>query len=158
MKKSVSFFLALVLCGLACFPAFAAETALGPDETTGELQLSYAVGPSYTVSIPGDVQVAFNALSTDFESVELTEARLEPGYAVQIALVSDGLLKHTEDASKTLAYSVNSADGAFQTAQYTTAGEATALTVDITSDAWHAAHAGDYTGTVTFEVSYVAVG
>lgn len=100
------------------------------------------------------MKVTFNKPSTEFGVIELTSAQIDPGYVVKVALTASGKLVNAADASKTIAYVVNSASGAFTSAEYRFAGDSTALTIDITQAAWDAAYAGYYSDTVTFTISY----
>lgn len=148
MKKLTALVLALVLVLSLSVTAFAAEDNRNTNITT-------SIAPTYTVTIPADTDVTFNALSTSFGSVTLTAAQIDPGYAVKVELNASGLLKNGADNTKTIAYAINDANGAFTSAQYTTAGDKTDLTIDITQEAWNAAFAGSYSDTVTFTVSYI---
>ena len=87
--------------------------------------------------------------------MELESAQIDPGYAVKVELKASGTLKNQVDSSKTIAYTIKDANDAFTDAQYTTAGDKTGRTIDITQDPWNAAFAGDYSDTVTFTVSYI---
>ena len=148
MKKLTALVLALVLVLSLSVTAFAAEDNRNTNITT-------SIAPTYTVTIPADTNVTFNTLSTSFGSVKLEAAQIDPGYAVKVELNASGLLKNGADNTKTIAYAINDANGAFTSAQYTTAGEQTPLTIDITQEAWNAAFAGSYSDTVTFTVSYI---
>lgn len=148
MKKLTALALALVLVLSLSVIAFAADAR--------DTNITTSIDPTYTVTIPADTNVTFNALSTSFGSVKLTAAQIDPGYAVKVELNAGGTLKNQADATKTIAYTINDADGAFTGAQYTTAGDKTDLTIDITQAAWNAAFAGSYSDTVTFTVSYVS--
>lgn len=148
MKKLKALVLVIVLTLALSVTAFAAEDNRNTKITT-------SIAPSYTVTIPADTNVTFNALSTSFGSVKLETAQIDPGYAVKVELNASGTLKKQADATKTIAYAINDANGPFTSAQYTTAGDKTDLTIDIAQDAWNAAFAGQYSDTVTFTVSYV---
>lgn len=147
MKKLTALVLVIVLTLSLSVTAFAADTR----DTT----ITTSIAPTYTVTIPANTNVTFNTLSTSFGSVKLTAAQIDPGYAVKVELTASGTLKNQADASKTIAYTIKDADGAFTSAQYTTAGQETPLTINITQAAWNAAFAGQYSDTVTFTVSYI---
>ncbi len=143
---------AAVMVSMISVPAFAVDYPGGSQDT----RISTAIEPTYTVTIPADTTVAFNALSTDFGAVTLESAQIDPGKAVKVELDASGSLKNAADADKTIAYTINTADNtAFTSASYQTAGDTTALKIDITQEAWDAAFAGSYSDTVTFTVSYV---
>ena len=157
MKKLIAVLLSLALAAAMSVSAFATAVDEDTADKTVDAVITASIQPTYTVTIPEDVSVTFNETSTDFGSVELTAAQIEPDHAVQVDLDASGALKNAADESKTIAYAVNSEAGAFTTAQYDAAGESTALTIDITQEAWNAAYAGSYSDTVTFTVSYVEV-
>lgn len=147
MKKLTALILAIALAVSLSVTAFAADTR----NTT----ITTSIAPTYTVTIPANTNVTFNTLSTSFGSVKLTAAQINPGYAVKVELNASGMLKNQADATKTIAYTIKDARGAFTSEQYTAAGDKTDLTIDITQDAWNAAFAGQYSDTVTFTVSYI---
>ena len=74
---------------------------------------------------------------------------------MQVALDASGTLKNQADTTKTIAYTIKAGEDAFTSARYTTAGQETPLTIDITQEAWNTAFAGSYSDTVTFTVSYI---
>lgn len=150
MKKLTVLAIVLILATSLSVTAFAAEDARNTTITT-------SIAPAYTVTIPANTNVTFNTLSTLFGAIKLDTAQLEPGCAVQVALTASGTLKNRADAAKTIAYTIKDSAGAFTSAQYTAAGQETALTIDIAQAAWDAAFAGSYTDTVTFTVSYITV-
>lgn len=155
MKKLTALVLAIVLSLSMSVTAFAAGINQGSDPKTADVTVTTSIAPTYTVTIPADTNVTFNTLSTSFGAVKLESAQIDPGYAVQVELNASGTLKNQADSSKTIAYTIKDANGAFTGAQYTTAGDKTDLTIDITQDEWNAAFAGDYSDTVTFTVSYI---
>lgn len=155
MKKWIALFLTLALTLSLPVTAFAAEINQDSDPKTADATVTTSIEPTYTVTIPGNVQVEFNATSTNFGTIKLAAAQIAPGYAVKVELDASGELKNQADETKTIAYAVNSADGAFESAEYQDEGDSTALTIDITQAAWDAAYAGNYSDTVTFTVSYI---
>lgn len=179
MKKLFSIVLALVLALSLSVTAFAAsgEGGAGTDTTTedtiiepdaennyepngtGTTKVKYEVKPTYSVTIPESMTVDFHASSTDFGIIKLKAARINLGYAVKVALNASGTLKNKADASKTIPYTIRdkAADEAFSSREYQTVGDSTALTIDITGEAWDAAYGGNYSDTVTFTISYEAV-
>ncbi|MGN1473480.1 MAG: hypothetical protein ACI4WZ_05350 [Eubacteriales bacterium] len=155
MKKLTALALTMALALSLPVTAFAAEINQGSDPKTADVTVTTSIAPTYTVTIPASTNVTFNTLSTSFGSVKLEAAQIAPGYAVKVELKASGLLKNKADASKTIAYAINGSDGAFSVGQYTTAGQETPLTIEITQAAWNAAFAGEYSDTVTFTVSYI---
>ena len=134
---------------------------------TAQAEITTTIEPTYIVTIPADTTVAFNALSTDFGSVELTQARLNPGKQVVVTVDTDGELNNAADDKKVIPYTVTAqyATGAegevyvpFKTAEQPlemdTEGQKFALSIEIGEEDWNKAYAGSYSDTVTFNVSY----
>ena len=142
MKKIIAILLTLILTLSLSATAFAAEIKQDSDPN---VEVTTSIEPTYTVTIPSNTKVEFNAETTSFGAVTLAAAQIDPGYAVKVELNTDGTLENQADTSKTIAYTVNDANGAFTVAP---------LTINITKDAWNAAFAGEYKDIVTFTVSY----
>ena len=150
MKKLFALILTVALLMSMSVTAFAANT------TGGEADITTSIDPTYTVTIPADVNVAFNAAETDFGAIEVEAARIHPNKCIKVALTCDGKLENSVDATKVIPYAIKDADGnAFTSATYLTAGDKTELAIHIAAADWNAAYAGDYSDTVTFTVSYV---
>ena len=171
MKKTRRFISGLSALAIMAMPmtAFAAEAPTQineqSDPQSAQAKITTEIAPTYIVTIPADTTVAFNTLRTDFGSVELTEARLEPNAFIRVSLDSDYELKNAADATKTIPYDVvmeeqnedqefvyNSVKG--EDIILTETGEKADLDIDITQDDWDSAYAGNYSDTVTFNVQY----
>ena len=137
------------------------------DPQSAQAEITTEIAPTYIVTIPADTTVAFNDLTTDFGSVELTQARLDPGKQVVVTVDTDGELNNEADDTKIIPYMVTAqyATGAVGEEYmpfdvndsdliFDTAGQAFAMEIQITEDDWNAAYAGSYSDTVTFNVSY----
>ena len=155
MKKLLCFTLTALLAAALAVPAFA-DTAVNQDssEKKASTTVEFKIDPTYTVTIPANTTVNFNAVDTSFGEIKLTAAQLDPGKSVKVALSASGTLKNSIDNSKILAYQIQDGDAAFTSATYTTAGQSTALTIHIAQEAWNTAYAGNYADTVTFTISY----
>lgn len=147
MKKLAAFTLALALSAALSTTAFA-------DDNNRSVEVKTHIDPTYTVTIPANTTVNFNAVDTSFGKIKLTAAQLDPNKSVEVALSASGTLKNKADTGKTLAYKILNGNTEFTSATYTTAGESTELTIHIAQDAWNKAFAGDYADTVTFTISY----
>ena len=148
MKKVLTFALAVMLVMGLSVTAFAANT------TGGEADITTSIAPTYTVTIPADVNVQFNATETAFGAIEVTASQIHPDKCIKVALASDGKLENSIDATKVSPYAIKDSEGAaFTSATYLTEGDKTELSIHITADDWNAAYAGDYSDTVTFTVS-----
>ncbi|GEM_PF-114135 len=164
-RRTIAGLAALAIMAMP-FTAFAAEAPTEINQDTpkpqqGSAKISTYVAPTYIVTIPADTKVSFNALESDFGTIELTQARLEPDKVVRVHLASDYKLKNKADESRTIPYDIVSTDdggktGSFKKfdAQLEFEGDVCPLTIKITQDDWNAAAAGDYSDTVTFNVEY----
>ena len=149
MKKLFAVILAAALVMSLSVTAFAANTA------GGEADITTSIAPTYTVTIPADVNVPFNATETAFGTIEVTASQIHPDKCIKVELTSDGKLENSIDATKVIPYAIKDSQGAaFTSATYLTEGDKTELSIHITADDWNAAYAGDYSDTVTFTVSY----
>ena len=154
MKKLLTIALVGAMLTATGITAFAVDYPGGTQNT----EITTSVEPTFTVTVPADTTVPFNALSTEFGSVELESARLAPDKAVQVTVTSDYNLNNSIDDTVVIPYSLNTAEEAVDAdyaATFTTAGEKVDLTINITQTDWDAAAAGDYGDTVTFNISYV---
>ncbi len=156
MKKLLAVALAVVLVMSLSVTAFAAEVNQNSTPNTSDTTITASIAPTYTVTIPADTGIVFQATSTDFGKIELTAAQLDPNYVVKVS-ASAGELKNQADNTKTIPYTLNVKGGAaFTSAEYDADGESTALTLNITQNDWDNAYAGQYKGVITFTVEYKA--
>ena len=153
MKKLMAAFLALSLLASKSTTAFAAEIDQD-DSPNSEAIITTSISPTYTVSIPGDTNVTFKNTETDFGSIKVIAAQIDPDKQIRVSLSTDGKLENQVDSTKTIPYTVNDADGEFATGVYLKAGDQTDLTINITQADWNAAYAGSYSDKVIFTVSY----
>ena len=155
MKKLTAVLLTMVMALSMTSTTFATEITEGDGSPKSEeVTISASIAPTYTVTIPKDMEVEFNKTSTTFGTISLDEAQIDPGYVVKVELTASGLLKNKADTTKTIAYAINAGGTAFRSQEYTAAGQNTPLTIDITQQAWDQAYAGEYADTVTFTISY----
>ena len=149
MKKLFAIVLTFALLASLSVTAFAANT------TGGEADITTSIAPTYTVTIPADVNVAFNATKTAFGTIEVTASQIHPDKCIKVALTTDNELNNAIDNTKVIPYAIKDSEGAeFNSATYLTEGDKTELSIHITASDWNAAYAGDYSDTVTFTVSY----
>ena len=154
MKKILTLAIVAAMLTATGITAFAVDYPGGTQDT----EITTSVAPTFTVSIPADTAVPFNALSTEFGSVTLESARLAPNKAVQVTVTSDYNLNNSVDNTAVIPYSLKAGNDTLDAdyaAAFTTAGEKVDLTINITQADWDAASAGDYSDTVTFNISYV---
>ena len=149
MKKLFAILMTVAILATLSVPVFAANT------TGGEADITTSIAPTYTVTIPADVNVAFNAIETDFGAIEVTASQIHPDKCIKVELTSDGKLENSIDATKVIPYAIKDGEGAaFTSATYLTEGDKTELSIHITTNDWNAAYAGDYSDTVTFTITY----
>ena len=149
MKKLFALILTVCLLASMSVTAFAANT------TGGEADISTSIDPTYTVTIPADVNVQFNATETAFGAIEVEASQIHPNKCIKVALTTDNELNNAIDNTKVFPYAIKDSEGAeFTSATYLTEGDKTELSIHITANDWNAAYAGDYSDTVTFTVSY----
>ena len=149
MKKLFALILTVCLLAAMATTAFAANTA------GGEADITTSIDPTYTVTIPADVNVAFNATETAFGTIEVTASQIHPDKCIKVALATDKELNNAIDNTKVIPYAIKDSEGAeFTSATYLTEGDKTELSIHITANDWNAAYAGEYSDTVTFTVSY----
>ena len=143
-----------VICAVAILMSLSV-TAFAANTTGGEADITTSIEPTYTVTIPANTNVNFNATETAFGTIEVTASQIHPDKQIRVTLTTDGELNNTIDTTKVIPYVIKDASGAaFTTATYLTEGDKTVLSIHITADDWNAAYAGDYTDTVTFTGSY----
>lgn len=155
MKKLFAIILAAALLASLSVTVFAAEVKQDSDPKTADVELTTYIAPTYTVTIPADVKVAFNAESTDFGTVKVDAAQIDPDKCIKVSHDASGMLKNKIDEKKVIPYTVKADSEAFTSATYLRAGDHTDLTINISKEDWNKAYAGDYTDTVTFTVEYV---
>ena len=149
MKKLFAIVLTFALLASMSVTAFAANT------TGGKADITTSIDPTYTVTIPADVNVQFNATETAFGAIEVEASQIHPDKCIKVALATDNELNNAIDNTKVIPYAIKDSEGtAFTSATYLTEGDKTELSIHITADDWNAAYAGDYSDTVTFTVSY----
>lgn len=155
MKKFIASVLAVCAAASLTVTAFAASIAQDSDPKASDVTISASVAPTYTVTIPANVTVPFNAESTAFGSIQVDAAQIEPDKCIQVSLTTDGELNNQIDETKVIPYTVQAGDAVFTSATYLATGDRTDLTIRIAQDDWDRAYAGEYRDTVTFEVSYI---
>jgi len=135
--------------------AFAETVDQNSVSKTADVTLTTSIAPTYTVTIPASVNVAFNAESTSFGSIKVDAAQIEPNKCIKVSLTTDGELNNQIDSTKIIPYTVKAGNDIFTSATYLASGDKTDLTINISKDDWNKAYAGEYKDTVTFEVAYI---
>lgn len=163
MKKLVTLLLTAALATAAATTAFATNlnteikpgTDGKPNPTSGRLNVTYTVNPSYTVTIPTSVTLDSTTKSSTAK-VKAENVTVPYGQSVKVALATD--FKVTSDEGAELTYTVKKDNVAvannavvLEVASNATGktGE-TALTFELNDNI---VYSGTYTDTVTFTVS-----
>ena len=162
MKKLLAIALALVMVLSLSVTAFAADTSINQDTDpkTGTTNVTYTVNPTYTVTIPATVTLGGAAVEVKAENVVVDKGK-------QVVVKLTG----TSDSGN--AFKVTTTEGAELTYTVKKDGSAVALndavlTVNPTSGASGSVnlsfalagtitYAGEYSGTVTLNVSVETV-
>lgn len=148
MKKAVTLALAALLVVSCALPAFA-----NPEEKTMTIS-TQSPAADYKFSYPADTEIPWEAETTDIGEVAVEKLLLEPGKVVTVEVKSTNgyALVNTQDAQKKIPYTLSGADNmVFEPGDI---DKTYPLTVGVTTDAWHAAAAGEHTDTLTFVVDY----
>lgn len=155
MKKIFALLLTVVICSSLSLSVFAAEIKQDSVRQNAEVTLSATIEPTYTVTIPADATVTFNAETTSFGFIKVDAAQIEPDKCIKVSLDTDGELNNQTDVTKVIPYTVKAGSEVFTSATYLNAGDLTNLTINISKDDWNKAYAGEYKDTVTFKVEYI---
>ncbi|MBR6872083.1 MAG: hypothetical protein IKN17_01105 [Ruminococcus sp.] len=157
-KKLISGLSALAMLAMP-LTAYADQTITElTDPPQGDAEITTNIDPTFTVTIPSDVTVAFGDNDTAFGTVELTQAQLEINAGVKVTVTTDGELNNAADAAQVIPYTLTSegADiGKVYAQVFTQEGESFDLTIHIEDADWNSAYAGSYSDTVVFDVEYV---
>ena len=93
MKKLFAIVLTVALLMSLSVTAFAANT------TGGDADITTSIAPTYTVTIPANTTVAFNATETAFGTIEVTASQIHPNKCIMVELTSVGKLENSIDAT-----------------------------------------------------------
>lgn len=166
MKKIISIALALVMMMAVTVPAFATQTAVDGDNVVNvETTYNESTDTSYTVKIPATIPVVWGDETTAYDVGYTVTSQLLVGASIKVAVNYDLDADDTNNG-------VMVADGTEKKLTYTLvgAGETTFGEVNdgakasdvggtdatITVAGFSDAPVAEYTGTVTYSVSYVA--
>ena len=165
MKKLLTGALVLAMFLTMAVPVFAEDTVINQNSTDkkGETAVSFNVDPTYTIIIPGTVEleeVNANGTVTYEKDMDITASagmRLEEGYGIQVTMDSDFVLETGDTtATYTLPYTVTVGESTDAIANEGVVAEFTTSTAAQTSTLHFAAgnptYAGEYTDTVTFNI------
>lgn len=120
------------------------------DDSNRQTELQVTVNSGYTIVIPATLDIPFGAESTDL-SVEVTALHLPSNFnALKVEVGQMNPLKNA--AEKLIWYTIDGVS--FGATRYFQTTETQNFVVGITAADWNKAPAGNYTGTVSFNVSF----
>lgn len=150
MKKFLAILTTLcLLCG-----ATALATEYNPSSGSNpQTELKATVSAGYTIVIPATVEIPFNQLSTNLP-ISVTALHLPTnGNALKVEVANMDALKN--ETGKLLSYTINGVDA--KATLYFTALTTQNFVIGITQDNWNKAHAGNYSQTIRFNVSFTNI-
>lgn len=151
-----------ILLPMALTVSTAASSAnISSPDTEGTTVITLTANPQYLVTIPTTVTAEYGSSHTDFV-IELESANLAPNSAVSVAIKQNSdivPLTNNSNSNAKILYMVQerTADNIytdFDSCDFRQQGDKATLSVAITSDQWHKAPSGKYTGGITFTVQY----
>lgn len=166
MKKILALALALVMMMAICVPAFATQTA-NDGANTVDVVTAYdaTTDASYTVTIPAAISVAWDDETTAYDAIYSVDSQLLVGASLNVTVAYDsdaddannGVMTNP-DTTATLKYTLTGAGTATFTGVNDGAKASTVGGTDasITVAGFDAAPVGEYTGTITYSIEYVA--
>lgn len=154
MKKMISAILALSLASTTatsvCAINVTQDNSLPQNVDT---TITTTIEPSYIVEIPDSVSIPFNSNTTSLGTIKATKLQIEPNKTISVSAKAGSLLNQVDKTSM-IPYKIMNGDAEFSSIVLADLNTKAGLTVDVTSAAWNSAPAGNYSGTITFTVSY----
>ncbi|MFV0527801.1 MAG: hypothetical protein ACK5MN_03625 [Lachnospiraceae bacterium] len=162
MKKITVILMTLLLAVTISLPAFATEIDQNSTPPSGSAIARAVVNPSYIITIPEDIEIAFRDTGEYELALRASNLVLAEDYQVAVAVRGSGAngafkLIHEVNSNVMIDYKLNGGRTEVDDilAVFTANGsKGFTLTVD---DWSQATKAGDYSGILTFTVSYEAV-
>ena len=167
MKNLLTGALALMMCCAMAVSVFAEDTMIDQNTTDkkGETEVSFNVEPTYTITIPGAVELeeintdGTTTYEKDMDIVASKGVRLKEGQDIQVTMNSDFTLE-TDAATATYSLPYTVTVNQAQIANEGVVAEFTTSTAEQTGTLHFAAdnpiYAGEYIDTVTFTISIVS--
>lgn len=157
MKKLFSFILVLLLT-IFCIISVSALEISNPSSANVELNIQ--INPTYIVVIPDDTYVSYNSEFTDFQSVKLIQANLEPNKFILVELKADKMFVHVNNNLFTIPFTVverNNKKLLVNDIVLYKSNDEKKLSIHVEPDEWNYAKAGKYEATVNFNISYTSL-
>lgn len=160
MKARISRKLAALVTAAALTGSIAAPMGVwAADAQTGKTDLNAKVDSTYKLTIPAQTTLTFGAASTKLDGVLKVSGNVDVDEKVTVTATSNALKNASHNVE--LPYTLMNGQAAFTTANWSETelreglegdgkGKELQLSVAITKDAWEAAKAGSYAGSITF--------
>ena len=161
MKKIISIALALVMMMAICVPAFAETAVEGANDVQVETTYNASTDASYTVTIPATISIPWNNTNPQNATYKV-ESQLLIGAKLNVsAAANNGGEMTATGTDDTLTFTVTGGDVVEfvgVNAQNTTSPDGTinGENVKVAVSTFEGKAVGEYTGTITYTVQYVA--
>ena len=162
MKKILSLALTLAMATITSVTAFASDTAITQDseQKTGDTTVKFSVDPAYTVTIPGEITLAYDEESSSYKGVgDITTGavRLLQYQRIEVTVKGDFKMTSVEKAelryTMTIGDSTSAVASGDTVATFGTSAEKQSVTLNYSAE--NPTYAGVYTDTLTFTISTV---
>lgn len=144
-RKITTRLMVIALIGTMALPVSA------QDNTT---EITASVESKYTLTIPADTNIKFNAISTDLNGTLKVTGNILPTQTVSVSAQADPLYNSVQDTS--LPYRLMNGDTEYQTVTWSEDELRSAtpkeieLSIAITENDWNQAEAGSYARSIVF--------
>ena len=172
MKKLISTILSIALVLSLSTTAFAADDITvgpnnpstgnySPNPSTANTEVSFKVDPGYTITIPGSVTLdrKEDSGSITYENdltIKADAMRIDQSKKVSVKINNDNKFKMETTDSSEISYEITVGENKIkkgdEVATFTTSTETKNSTLHLKAD--NPTYAGEYKGTLTFDISY----
>lgn len=137
--------MALSMAGCMMMPIMAEEKSM---------TLTASKPSEYVLTVPEKIDITYNTEKTELKGVKVT-GNVKPGSTVNVKATKNALQRTGSD--DVLAYSLMDEEKEFESALWNedelrAGNKEIPLSVDISKEVWASAKAGDYTGSIVFDV------
>ncbi len=162
MKKLIAFVLTLAMATIMSVTAFAADTTIhqASDPKTGNTTVKFSVDPTYTVTIPGEVTLAYDDTSSSYKgsgAITTGAVRLHQYQEILVTVTGDFKMTSKEQAelpyTMTIGNSASAVVSGDDVATFVTSTMPQSVTLNYSAE--NPTYAGVYTDTLTFTVKTV---
>lgn len=149
-KQMISGALGIAMLSMLVLPVHA-------EDQSGDTTIKAKIDSTYTLTIPLETEIAFNAETTNLASKLKVTGNVLPTQKVDVTATSGNFHNSVQDTD--LPYTLKDDKGAFTGASWSAdelraglegKGKEIGLSINIAPSDWNQAKAGDYTGTITF--------